>query len=231
MEPVKSLTKALIAVQSKLKPVEKTKVNPYYKSSYADLQTIWDSCQKVLADNGFAVSQITCMENGIFGLRTILLHESGERLDGFYILNPAKPNDPQALGSALTYSRRYALSAMLGIIADSDDDGNAASHTAPAEAPKDAPRASSGDSGASGAATGNDIFIPESVSIKSGTTNGKAWTQYSIKSPEGSYYSTFDEKIAEMATQCKDESASLSVTYVMKGKYRNITEAVPDVLF
>lgn len=123
------LAKALVEVQKKLVPVKKNKENPFYKSHYSDLVAVWESCKKELADNGFAFTQSTGFIGDRFVLTTSLLHVSGGVLSGNYWINCEKMTDPQKLGSAITYSRRYALCALVGIVCeDEDDDGNSAAH-------------------------------------------------------------------------------------------------------
>lgn len=120
------LTKALIAFQSELKPVPKDSINPFFHSKYADLSTIWESIRPLLVKHGFAVSQLPRIQDNQIILTTLLLHTSGEWLSSDLLVTPIKPNDPQAAGSALTYARRYALSALLGICSEEDDDAEAA---------------------------------------------------------------------------------------------------------
>ena len=121
-ESVKEIAKALRLVQSELKPAPKESENPFFHSSYADLATVSKAVFPVLTKHGLSVSQIAEGEGAV---TTILLHESGEWLKGTLTLKPTK-NDPQGMGSAITYARRYALAAVCGL-ATEDDDGNAAS--------------------------------------------------------------------------------------------------------
>lgn len=128
-ESIALLTKAVVKVQSQLHGVAKDAENPYFKSKYATLDACWDAVRPLLAENGLAVIQTTeTVENGAV-LVTRLFHESGEWVRGDCPLNPVK-NDPQGLGSAQTYARRYGLQAIIGITTGDDDDANHAS-TAP----------------------------------------------------------------------------------------------------
>lgn len=129
--PVITFAEAMVNLQSAIKPAIKDAENEAFKrggkaSRYADLGAVWDAVKEPLKDNGFAVIQVPQFEGDTMYLETILLHVSGEKMTGRYPLRPAKP-DPQGFGSAITYARRYALSAMLGVVADDDDDGNLAS--------------------------------------------------------------------------------------------------------
>ena len=125
-ESISELAKALNLFQSKMQAVKKDAVNPFFKSHYATLDAIWDAIRKPLTDNGLSVLQTlnTDDETGNT-LDTTLLHTSGEWVSGSLRLNPVK-DDPQALGSAISYARRYSLCALLGIVADEDDDANVA---------------------------------------------------------------------------------------------------------
>lgn len=126
----KSLAAALVKAQSEMKGAVKDTVNPFFKSKYADLGSVWEACHKALTDNGFSIVQAGAFHDGHFFLKTTLLHTSGESLSGEYLIKPTK-EDPQAYGSAWTYARRYSLASMVGVISE-DDDGAAASEPAPA---------------------------------------------------------------------------------------------------
>lgn len=96
-----------------------------YSYNYADLADVFDSIRKPLAANGLAVSQNIGIFNGALALETRLMHSSGEQLVSYWPL-PSNALKPQEWGSLLTYYRRYALSAAVGIAADEDEDGNIA---------------------------------------------------------------------------------------------------------
>ncbi len=117
---------AFVKAQKEFGPAIKSATNPFFKNKYADLATCIDAVIDALNNNGFALMQKTheCA-NGVT-VETILMHESGEQISGGTLHVPACKQDPQAYGSALTYARRYSLSAACGI-APEDDDGNAAS--------------------------------------------------------------------------------------------------------
>lgn len=118
---------ALTIAQAKLSPAIKGSTNPHFRSKYADLQAVWEVARPVLAENKLSIVQTFNESNGeTVTIVTTLLHISGQYLRSALTLKPTKP-DPQGIGSAITYGRRYSLSAMLGIVADEDDDGNAAS--------------------------------------------------------------------------------------------------------
>lgn len=135
------LALALAKAQGELKNPPKDSVNPHFKSRYADLATVRDTVLPVLARHGLSVLQLPCEMDGHPALTTVLMHgETGEFWESTILLRPGKL-DPQGIGSALTYHRRYSLQALAGVAADDDDDGNAASVPAkPASVPQQQPR-------------------------------------------------------------------------------------------
>lgn len=122
----KGFAEAFAALQAEIRPAVKDATNPAFRSKYADLAAVWEAIKEPLKNHGFSVIQSPDFEGESMWLKTIVLHESGESVEGRYPLRPTK-QDPQGYGSALTYARRYSLSAMLGVVADIDDDGNEAS--------------------------------------------------------------------------------------------------------
>jgi hypothetical protein len=124
-EQINELAGALAKAQGKITGALKDSANPFFKSKYADLASVWDACRTALSDNGLAVIQLTeSDDSGVFVVTT-LAHSSGQWMRSRLRLTP-KDDSPQAMGSAITYGRRYALAAMVGV-AQVDDDGNAAS--------------------------------------------------------------------------------------------------------
>lgn len=138
---MKNLYAALVKAQSEIKGALKDSLNPHFKNKYADLGSVWDAVKPALQANGLAVIQLSRIhESGAPVLITRIIHTSGEHIEGEYPLVCKDPTDPQKLGSATTYARRYALAAALGVIQE-DDDGQAAAakpQTAPAPAAKPA---------------------------------------------------------------------------------------------
>lgn len=126
-EIICDLAKALAQVQASLVPAKRDSTNPYFNSTYADLSSVWESCRETLAKNGLCVIQGNSVgaEKTLI-VETILIHESGQWVQSELCL-PLSKADPQGVGSAMTYGRRYGLAAIVGIVADVDDDGNAAS--------------------------------------------------------------------------------------------------------
>lgn len=135
------LAKALSKFHASVGKIAKTANNPFFKSKYAPLPEILEAIAEPLLQSNLVFSQIPDGDC----LCTILMHtESGEWISGCYSMHPVK-NDPQSIGSAITYARRYALGAILGLNIDKDDDGNQGSGKTPnkpQEKPPVAPPAS-----------------------------------------------------------------------------------------
>lgn len=117
---------AFVAAQREMPVLPKSATNPHFHSKFVPLDDVIEKALPVLNAHGFAVLQFPTTVDGQPALRTVLLHESGESLEDVMPLLPGKA-DPQGQGAALTYARRYALTAMLCLAADEDDDGNSAS--------------------------------------------------------------------------------------------------------
>jgi len=130
---------AFIKAEHAAGSAKKTATNPHFKSKYADLEAVVDACMDALKTNELAIWQ-SVSEDGQ-RMITRLYHSSGQWMEGYTPLIIAK-NDMQGLGSASTYARRYGLMAALGIAPEDDDDGNAASKSAPqAQTKQAAPKA------------------------------------------------------------------------------------------
>jgi len=123
---VKELATALAIVQGQLTFAKKDSKNPFFKSNYADLESVWDACRELLSANGLAIMQFPGdYVDGNMTLTTVMTHSSGEWVAQNMSLPVSKP-DAQGAGSAITYMRRYALAAIVGVV-QADDDGNSAS--------------------------------------------------------------------------------------------------------
>ena len=123
-DSINELAAALSKAQGQMSGALKDSQNPFYKSNYADLGSCWDSIRRPLSDNGLSVIQaVDSIDNAIF-IETILTHTSGQFVSSRIKINPTK-DDPQGVGSAITYYRRYSLAAMVGLY-QIDDDANAA---------------------------------------------------------------------------------------------------------
>ena len=124
-ETIAQLAEAISKAQGAMKKATRDSENPYFKSKYADLGSVLDACRDELAANGLAVIQLPTFREGKVVLEYILLHSSGEWIGSELEMTPMKM-DPQSIGSAITYARRYTLAPIAGV-ATEDDDGNAAS--------------------------------------------------------------------------------------------------------
>lgn len=174
-QETKDLDAALATAQGEIRHALKDAENPFFRARYADLASVWSACREALAKHGLSVSQWPCawdpaanyvetlvkatqareaggkdrdpaVQAGTITMVTRLAHASGQWLQATMVMPVAKQN-PQAVGSAITYARRYALAAAVGVAPDDDDDGNAASGNAGKqdEAKPDRPKEPTGD--------------------------------------------------------------------------------------
>ena len=123
-EQVGKLAQVLINVQRQLQPATKDANNPFTKSKYATLNSVMDSCRDALLSNGIWLCQYPVpAEPGYLGLVTKLTHAESGQWQASLAVVPLPKADPQGVGISMTYMRRYALSAMLGIVTEEDTDG------------------------------------------------------------------------------------------------------------
>lgn len=124
-ENIDQLATALSKAQGEMQAAIKDSVNPFFKSKYADLGSVWDAARPVLSKHGLCVMQSTEISGEKTIMVTTLAHSSGQWMKSYLPLNPSK-NDSQGVGAAITYLRRYSLSALVGVVCDDDDDGETA---------------------------------------------------------------------------------------------------------
>jgi len=183
---VSGLAQSLLTFQADAPKLHKDARNDHFRNEYVSLDSLMATVLPKLNAAGLVVLQLPTTLDGQPALRTRLIHaESGEAIEDVMLLNAAKP-DPQGQGSALTYARRYALAATLGLVADEDDDGNAGS--------AGAPRSSGADGSRTGEAPAerstfvppdsvtnreqpNDGGSPEAVVVDFGKHKGKTLSQ------------------------------------------------------
>jgi hypothetical protein len=132
--PCDQLQAALSCAQGQIENALKNSSNPVFRSTYADLASVWDAIRKPLAANGLSVEQHPSADGAKVTVLTILGHSSGQSRSSSLTITAMRQiqgggweecANPQAIGSAIHYARRYALSAIVGVTAE-DDDGNAA---------------------------------------------------------------------------------------------------------
>ena len=114
------LAEALAKAQAEMEPATKDANNPFFKSQYASLASCWQACRGPLTKHGLAIIQTTEPDNGNVTVISILTHSSGQWIKGKLSVKPPK-TDSQALGSCLSYLRRYSLSALVGLSTQDDD--------------------------------------------------------------------------------------------------------------
>jgi len=121
------LAEALAKAQAEMSAAKKDAKNPFFKSDYATLASCLGAGNPALNKHGLSVTQLPGSDNGNVSVETILMHISGQYIKSKLSVKPAK-TDPQALGSCISYLRRYSYSAIIGQATDSDDDAEAATH-------------------------------------------------------------------------------------------------------
>ncbi|PEN45072.1 recombinase [Bacillus wiedmannii] len=156
-ETITELAKALVKFNSEVTKIAKDADNPFFKNNYATLDTIIDEIRPILSKHGLSIMQIPSGDGQNVTLKTLLLHESGEWLESDALTMKPVKNDPQAVGSCITYARRYSLAAFLSLNTGEDDDGNGATYG------KDNPKPK-----------GNSGQTPSKPQGSNGNGNGKA---------------------------------------------------------
>jgi len=127
-ETITELAKALVKFNSEVNKIAKDADNPFFKNNYATLDTIIDEIRPILSKHGLSIMQIPSGDGQNVTLKTLLLHETGEWLESDELTMKPVKNDPQAVGSCITYARRYSLAAFLSLNTGEDDDGNGATY-------------------------------------------------------------------------------------------------------
>lgn len=134
-ENLNDFAAALAKAQGEMRNAALNKVNPHFRSKYADLSEIRNAVTPALSKHGLAAVQMLRRSDGVLEVVTRLVHSSGQWMESVFPI-PQDVSKPQTMGSAITYGRRYTLAAICNISADEDDDANAAHEAAkPAEMP------------------------------------------------------------------------------------------------
>jgi len=121
-DSIKEIAMAMCKVQATMEVASKSKENPFFNSKYADLSEVLRCIKGVLPSEGLSFMQMPSFESGVVSVETIVMHTSGEWISSISASPIAKSN-PQGVGDAITYLRRYSLAAIFGL-AQKDDDGN-----------------------------------------------------------------------------------------------------------
>lgn len=226
MSDSKNVSAALVAAQSKIRNVPFDSTNPHFGSKFVSLAAVLDAVRPILSAHGLALFQPASTANGMVQVSTVFMHESGEQIAFPPLALPiTDKTTAQALGSMVTYLRRYSLTAAVGIAGDEDTDGNDVSQPAPARAParpvaaSSAPAASKPAPAAKPAAaapdaSGGDV-VGTVVYLKSepGEKNGRPYVKHRIgiqrANGEPVYYTSFSETVGELAAQVNKTDAQV----------------------
>ena len=126
-ESITEIATALAKFQGEVKDPLRDENNPFFKKPYVTLDALLQAVRPVLAKNGLSFIQFPSVESGEVNVTTLIMHASGQYIQSEPLVLKPQKTDPQGIGSAITYGRRYSLAALLGIGCDKDDDGNEAS--------------------------------------------------------------------------------------------------------
>lgn len=207
-EEIKDFAAAFCLVQAEVEGAKKDSENPHFRSKYADLASIWDACRGPLTKHGFSVIQSPRLVGGgenswIAEVETTILHKSGQFLSDVIAI-PVTRADAQGVGSAVTYARRYALSALVGV-APEDDDGEGAVARGSAEeaTPKPLPRRNE-----LGRTTVKVLGI-----VQRPVGKDKDKTKFVISADDRYTYATFKKEVAEEAKRAQEAGAQVDIAY------------------
>ena len=189
-ESIAAIGAALAKAQAAMKPAVKDAKNPHFKSSYADLASVWDACRAHLTANEIAVVQSPHADGAHVTITTLLAHSSGEWIESALTLT-ARQSDPQSVGSAITYGRRYGLASMVGVAPDDDDaeaatGRNATPQATHHEARDDRPRAAESRPAPTGE-RGERVITEGQRKRFYAISKEKEWTEADVKTLLGQY--------------------------------------------
>lgn len=125
-DEIGDLAAALAEAQAELSPAVKNAQNPHLKNRYADIAAVYEAIRETLPKHGLAVSQMVLPHDNKARVRTLLMHKSGQWIASECLMPIDGRGGPQGMGSAITYARRYSLSAIVGVVSEDDDDAEAA---------------------------------------------------------------------------------------------------------
>ncbi|TKI92586.1 recombinase [Bacillus wiedmannii] len=204
-ETIAKLAKSLVLFNLEVNKIAKDADNPFFKNNYATLDTIIDEIRPILSKHGLSIMQIPSGDGQNVTLKTLLLHESGEWLESDELTMKPVKNDPQAVGSCITYARRYSLAAFLSLNTGEDDDGNGATY-----GKGNKPNQKSNSGQAPNKPQGNS----------SGGSNGKA-SEKQMK--------MIHAKIAHVAVISKAEKLTIEDTLKAKIGAESLTDISPQI--
>lgn len=131
-ESIVEISKAMAEFQKEVKQPFKDADNPFFKSKYVPLESVVEAITDIAPKHGISFMQWPRNdESGQVGVSTLVTHTSGEFIEFDPVFMKAEKQTPQGYGAAITYIKRYSLSAIFGITSDKDDDGNSASNNTP----------------------------------------------------------------------------------------------------
>lgn len=128
-ESIANLAIALVKFNTEVTTISKDAENPFFKNDYATLDHIMNEVRPTLSKHGLSILQLPSGDGTNVSMKTLILHESGEWLESEALIMKPVKNDPQSVGSCITYARRYSIASVLSLSTGEDDDGNAATHT------------------------------------------------------------------------------------------------------
>lgn len=233
-ESVKNISEALCKFQGKITSVKKDSENPFFHSTYADLESVVSHVRKELYDYGLSVVQLVEGKT----LVTRICHISGEWIEASAELAVKNANNAQDIYASVTYFRRMAYTGGLGIVCtDEDDDGNKCSQdskpkqeakpqtSTKQEPPKEQAVAAPTEQPAGETHTGKLVDVQE----KHGTNKktGKPWTKYGIQFEDGEVFGTFDQTLAETAISLIE--AEVVLGWKQEGKFKTAVSVDPVI--
>jgi len=210
-DSINELATALAAAQAAITPAKKDAENPHFRSKYADLASVWAACRVALPAHGLAVMQsprlVSSGELWLVELETLLVHASGQWVSDTLAV-PVHPANAQAVGSAITYARRYALAAFVGVAPD-DDDANSASTSRELERPPEKPAARPKPPPATPPEIVRGVHV---LGIVKRPTTGGAET-FIVSADDGKTYHTIAAPEARFAKAAKDAALAIDIGY------------------
>lgn len=125
-EIISDIAKAMSIAQNQMKPASKDSQNPHFKSRYSDLSSVWDAIREPITQNGLTIWQDVTTQEKSVSVTTMIVHISGQWIEFGPLCIPLSKFDAQGVGSGISYAKRYALCAAIGVVSGDDDDGEAA---------------------------------------------------------------------------------------------------------